>query len=984
MSARKLPCSSFVPLVITAVLFLLILAIPADTASGQTNSVDTEALQKCVRDEKKLDLLFLVDVSASLWRLDNRPGSDPEALRVQALRAITQLLGTTSGLDAGNQTNEREINLAFLDFGEQVRYSFKNLPGWQPLQNVLDADSENKLFDQYKWKKTDLDTDYVRAIDPSIFSTKKIPEGEIGVLQVLESSTSPCRALLWFTDGKFDIDKKRHFVPWTQSEIVDGRQQAQVTVRSGREYLCTRDPRHGTALVDVLRASKLNATSPDLFVGAIGLGKKEEDFDLLRRIAEGSNSCGSTPASGQFVRASNPQDLLDALSKILLNPPTPQPTECGKSPRESERFNLGQALQKVSLVVSGNLAGTDVSLVGPSSKKIPLFNKGRKTGAGTDFDGIRILEVRDLFTVSNIRYLMVTAELNPNISGWSGEWGVEFCRSNQEVAASDKISVYVYGSLDLVVPNDQLTVGRTKKIVLQIVGKGAKTYSDSTENLRFKNLSVSVDGKKFDTEVDESGIITIDYSPSSSQIGKSVEVLVSTEPTFVIANEREITLDFPSWKRELPVRAVPKTPYIEQTSVWNNLSVNNRERTADFLVHPGDESGRLCITFPPEVRLADRVGVKESQPIVLKQIPKIDCFNLEKSSDIQSFQLVLAAQDETTYRIETDSVLEFPIEYKATTESGESENGELSQRITIISSGGVDYNLVTTFFMTLGSMLLPLLILYGFNFLVASRLIVPDRFYTLKVRLTASGAQEITESGALREFKYDADRARTNRFGRRIKSLKIENLTIKGRLSLSPFGAPYSIATHEPDVVIGPRGQSKARESIYPVESAGKAPISLANCWFLVIDSKGIDVSKADALVYFFAENHRLLEKSITDTLKDVRDYTEFPLGEIRSSKVFKSQQDNAKTATGLDQLTGSGSGPIKNPPTVSDGEIVNGPKAPTLDGSSIVESTTKSSGGFLSIFRRKSMKDLDGTTNVVPRDNGKSNGGDSKSPPRL
>ena len=985
MGTRKSRNSLLRLISVAALSTLTLLMSQPDLALGESKSADTAELQKCVKEQNKLDILFLVDVSASLSKLDGKPGSDPNALRVQALRAITQLLGTTSGLGEVSASSRKEINLAFLDFGQKVRYSFPKLQGWQSLQNVLEADNKNRIFDQYKWKKTDSDTDYVRALDPSGFRTKKPLSGETGVLQVLNKSSSPCRALMWFTDGKFDIDPGNHSVPWMKSGTVYGYSQARSAVSEGKEYLCEEDPRHGKALVDVLRSSKLDATSPALFVGAIGLGKKETDFDLLRGVAEGTNACGKTPASGQFVRASNPQDLLDALSNILLTVTRPTPTVCGSNPSGDESFYLGQALQKVSLVISGKLLETDVSLVGPNSKTIPLVRKDggyvvTKADA-EDLDGIRIVEAKKLFTVSNVSYLMVTAELNPNVSGWSGEWGVEFCRDNKNNNVNDKVSVYVYGSLDLVVPTKQLTVDRTKQIVLQIVGKGAQTYSDASQNLKFKNLTVLIDGKNAIPKIEGQGVISIDYSPSENKVGQSVKVEVSTEPTFVIAGDTEIPLDFPRWTAELPVRAVPRTPYLEQESRWTPLDKNNPKSSAKFVVHPGDENGQICIKIPRNPSLPVGIGNKDSKPLRIDLVPNNNCFEMKANSADKGFELRLFAEDEKTFRIDANSPLEFPLEFKASTETGESDTGSLKQGVVVVSSGIVETNWLKAIALALGSLLFPLAILYGFNFLVASRLIIPNRYYTTRVRLSSTPVQEISDLGAVQEFSYNPDTARTNKTGLRAKSFKVDNLIIIGRLALSPFGAPSAVASHELDVVIGPSGRSKASSSNYSVDSVGRAPVSLANSWFVVLDSKSIDSSKADARIFVFAENHQLLEKTARELLKNIRDYVEVPLGEIRSSEEFLAIQKNEAVTKDSGQALISDVVDVKPPPLVSDGDVVIATPTATTTSE---DSGWKSVWSSMTRFRRNSDVEKVESTQFIPRDNGNTGSGNPKPPPTL
>jgi hypothetical protein len=54
------------------------------------------------------------------------------------------------------------------------------------------------------------------------------------------------------------------------------------------------------------------------------------------------------------------------------------------------------------------------------------------------------------------------------------------------------------------------------------------------------------------------------------------------------------------------------------------------------------------------------------------------------------------------------------------------------------------------------------------------------------------------------------------------------------------------------------------------------------------------------------------------------------------------------------------------------------------LDGLSADKSATETSGGFLSRFRGNRKEDSDETQKFIPRENGNSAGGDSKSPPML
>lgn len=170
---------------------------------------------------------------------------------------------------------------------------------------------------------------------------------------------------MWFTDGKFDIDKSSHSVPWTTKGAVSGGTEVRDAIPNGKNYLCESDPRYGEALVDVFRNLRESPAAPPVFIGAIGLGKRVEDFELLKGIAEGAGGCGSSPAFGKFVAATNPQDLLDALRQILVPADLTNPTKCGVAPDGPSSFRIGQSLQRMSLLVTAHTSGADISIVGP-------------------------------------------------------------------------------------------------------------------------------------------------------------------------------------------------------------------------------------------------------------------------------------------------------------------------------------------------------------------------------------------------------------------------------------------------------------------------------------------------------------------------------------------------------------------------------------------------------------------------------------------
>ena len=847
---------------------------------------NTEQLQKCVQSNGSLDILFLVDVSASLYRMDNKPGSDPDGLRVQALQAVTRLLGVTEGLDETNVATKKpthDVNLAFLDFGERVRYSFQNkeLQGWQSLSTFLRYDFKDDIFRRFKTARGDSDTDYVRALDPTSLKSKKVSQDEVGALQVLKKGNSPCRVLLWFTDGKFDIDKSAHNVPWIAKGAVSGITEVREAIPSGKDYLCKRDPRYGEALVDVLRNLRDNPVSPPVFIGAIGLGKKVEDFELLKGIAEGDNGCGDAPAFGKFVAATNPQDLLDALRQILVPTDLTNPTECGVAPSGSSSFRIGQSLQRMSLLVTARTSGADISIVGPdtSSQRIQLVRNGvvQQRGSTLGIDA----SVKQLFSVGDSRnrvtYLLVSAEMDPNIPGWSGVWGVEFC-NKELVGTGNRVYVYASGDLEIIAPNPVLTAERTKEISLQLVGRGAKSYSDPSGFLNLDSRTVKVDGAEVDpasVAFSLDGQLTIPYSPTNAQIGDEVAVEVSIEPRFDLGNGELIPVAFETWTNSFQIRKVPNKPNLEVKGAWGTLTKANNKTEIQLRIHSGEEDGELCINGISDVKVPEgSPSSGENGPqIALSGKSIIDCYEVTKNQPDLMLPLIVEAPNKF-FEIEANGQLTFKVDWSSSTLTEPKTDESLQQEIVVVSSGTTSINWLQLLVFVLFAILIPLLILYGFNYFYGAKLVVAPYYYVselrrdgLKILENVNGSfGAVTPYNPNQRKKLDAGTG-----GSRTRSVAAQSLVVRGVVPRNPFGEASSAAVVPNGLTVGPRASSVLAKygSAASEEVAGRGPLVLSGTWFIALDGASCTEERSDFQVFVFGEDHRDIRRNRDEVLRE-------------------------------------------------------------------------------------------------------------------
>jgi hypothetical protein len=373
---RKVSAVSAVALVVS----LLVGPIPS---SALTTKEKYEPFKDCLNAQTASSWLVLMDTSQSL----QKPNVDPEDDRVRVLEEL--LIAITPKSDSGN-----DVYLEIWEFGEKVRRA-EGLQGkdWQALNNT----SLGKFLDVVKGLTTaehDFHTDYLRALRPANPYNAERNEiaTERGVIEVFERQTRPtCQVLVWFSDGELSLEKGyvSHGLAQTftagDAEDYDDLVAGDLEEVLGRnEVDLIQELCRWNGPVDQLRGSGRAGlkTGNATYIITVGLGEGDR-FGVLQAIAEGETStemttdhdgdleglttCGQKPGLGIFRPAENVGDLDFVFFGISAGTETEL---CGGESGEDEwckrvPFRISPAMSYFSILLGRSGSTVEVNLEGP-------------------------------------------------------------------------------------------------------------------------------------------------------------------------------------------------------------------------------------------------------------------------------------------------------------------------------------------------------------------------------------------------------------------------------------------------------------------------------------------------------------------------------------------------------------------------------------------------------------------------------------------
>lgn len=428
------------------------LAVPSP-ASAEPAPPAGSAVQQfgaCMSARKTGDLLLLIDRSGSLAR------TDPRGVRATAASYLLDQLASTT------QAWGTTLNVAVSGFD----VGYDNVVGWTKLdESALPA--LRRSVEGFRNRDSGVDTDYVAALEGAQREFRgRSTDGQPG-----------CHAVLWFTDGKFDLEQRRNprmlreygaEKPYAPGVRLDDAAGVKRAVEAGRTALC----RPG-GIADQVRASGILTFAEGLGVS----GSADSDFAFLRALATGataSGRCGNTPQStvGEFHLASDIDDLLYAFDAVGDLRQTPTLTTAGVCARTacaagSRSFVLDSSIRSVHLLAGANAGGMQVVVRAPSGVSVTISNP---TPAAPPTLGGGQVTSRWL----SERTLDLSIRRG-HAAGWSGPWSVAVVDpSGTRTGARSRIQLRITSDLaPAVVGDDQLDLhaGDTPAIRLGLVSE---------------------------------------------------------------------------------------------------------------------------------------------------------------------------------------------------------------------------------------------------------------------------------------------------------------------------------------------------------------------------------------------------------------------------------------------------------------------------------------------------------------------------------
>jgi hypothetical protein len=424
---------------------------PADPGGGAL-----DRLAGCVRDSREILVLVLVDESGSLRK------TDPSNQRVTGTKTVLSVLAGLAG--AGGRAGVR-VDVALAGFSA----GYTRLAPWTELTPAtlpgLQAGAE-----KFAQRNRGIDTDYAAAL--------------LGARQELAQrsgearrggSRAPCKALLWFTDGRYEVEDRASGAagltkPYAPDLRLDAEGAGARAMAAGRKLLCDPD-----GLVDGLRQDRVFSVSVPL---SDQIAPPDRDFLAAVVLGSaGAERCGTRPADGlgTYLPVTRLGDLPLAFGRVSneIGGGTPSPGSgdarvCAGTPCAEGRrsFEVDPALRRFQVLASTGGPGVAVQLSGPGATGTVTVEPGRdqraKLGAVT---------VRASWLASDV--LALDAELPPGDgAGWAGSWSVAFLDgSGAQRGKPARAEIYLYGDLvpELVGSPEPMPGGAGEPLTVRLV-----------------------------------------------------------------------------------------------------------------------------------------------------------------------------------------------------------------------------------------------------------------------------------------------------------------------------------------------------------------------------------------------------------------------------------------------------------------------------------------------------------------------------------
>lgn len=340
--------------------------IGSESKLSEVSQKNLSDFGSCIASEKSADLLFVLDQSASLVGYEGSTPTDADFFRVDATGDIIKQLANLG------EDNGADINVKLSGFGSEYYSDPAEYGGWTNVSGKADAlDGELEKF-RHKDRVSDLETNYGAAYS--------------GALKEFASHQgSNCRAIVFFTDGKY----------YTDAEAND--------LQGAQDKLC-----EVNSSVTAFRNSTIRLFN----VGLVPAAEAQDQIRQLTRMAEGDD-CGQGAPNGAFFDAGEDPAALFAAFRNLI--PTSGGVTKDGNLKDQFDFVLDNSVSPVRLsavpknsVEEGKLTPT---LTGPNGEVVEL-----------NADTTHVAGAKVSVTENNKLPGMVDVSMEKDGDDWAGAW----------------------------------------------------------------------------------------------------------------------------------------------------------------------------------------------------------------------------------------------------------------------------------------------------------------------------------------------------------------------------------------------------------------------------------------------------------------------------------------------------------------------------------------------------------------------------------
>ena len=458
----------------TAVVVCSVVAVPGhDWAAADETSAAVTNVADCLHERGHLLVEMLIDQSESL------KGTDPSNERVGAIKiALAGLSRLAARRDVRGKAPVIEAKLSGFDVG------YEKVADWTALSNAT-IPNLTGAADAYAGRNLGFDTDYAAAF---LGAQQSLAQRSA---QLTKSGAElPCTALVWFTDGRYEIEVRdndttrerygttKGYAPQFDLSRSEGAAQA---TEFGRELLCRPD-----GLVDQLRTG-----GTTILAFLLATQVQPADADYLRAIATGrggASTCGvpGSGAPGAFFTTPEAWKI-----PLIIDGPvvkardgTPQggevetrlcpKTACAEGVR---RFTIDPGLRSFHLLAVTGSKQIVVEVKPPGASKPVAFSAPDSRTAA-----VGKTKLTSQWPAGNA--VVVDANRGGTDKNWVGQWEVTFIDpTGTNKGAVARSQIHIFGDLKPVLAQaPKFILGQTGTVPVSVV------HSDGTPATELRNF----------------------------------------------------------------------------------------------------------------------------------------------------------------------------------------------------------------------------------------------------------------------------------------------------------------------------------------------------------------------------------------------------------------------------------------------------------------------------------------------------------------